>query len=194
MWNPATSSCETESAGNQLFHFVLNDCVALDNRIPPKGITGGDDLQTHPVGYVYPEASPGSGVLVNQDVTSYSIPVPPTAVTPITVTATLSDLQQGVRRLPGRPSRHARLPERLPAAHHGTAGKEPGACPPRSVECLRPLAAGRRHPPSLVPGEAGEGSAQARAGARTGPADDFGSHALDAAADDELCLPATIAP
>ncbi len=89
VWNPATSSCETENAGIDHFHFVLNDCVALDNRIPPKGFTGGGDLQTHPVGYVYPETSPGSGVLVNQDVTSYSIPVPPTAVTPITVTATL---------------------------------------------------------------------------------------------------------
>ena len=69
---------------------VLNDCVALDNQLTrPMGFTGGSDLQTHPVGYTYPETSPGSGVLVNQDVTTYTIPVPPTAVSPVTVTATL---------------------------------------------------------------------------------------------------------
>ena len=89
VWNAGSGECETTNGSRELFHFVLNDCVALDNRIPPKGFTGGGDLQTAPVGYVYPETAPGSDVLQHWDVTTYSIPVPPTAVTPITVTATL---------------------------------------------------------------------------------------------------------
>jgi hypothetical protein len=89
VWSPTTSSCETEDAGGELFHFVLNDCVALDNRIPPRGFTGAGDIQTAPVGYTYPETAPGSGVLAHWDGTTYAIPVPPTALTPITVTATL---------------------------------------------------------------------------------------------------------
>jgi hypothetical protein len=87
VWTAGT--CKTSDAGGELFHFVLNDCVALDNRIPPKGFTGGGDIQTAPVGYVYPETAPGSGVLANWDTTTYSISLPPGAVSPITVTATL---------------------------------------------------------------------------------------------------------
>jgi hypothetical protein len=72
-----------------MFHFVLNDCIALDNRIPPAGFTGGTDLQLRPVGYTYPETFPGSGVLVNHDVTGYTIPVPPGTAGPVSVSATL---------------------------------------------------------------------------------------------------------
>jgi hypothetical protein len=87
IWNPGTSTCETESAGKPHFHFVKNNCVALDNRIPPKGFTGGSSLETNPVGYSYPEVAPG--VLSHVDVTSYSIPVPMGVAAPVTVTATL---------------------------------------------------------------------------------------------------------
>ncbi|MEE4272289.1 MAG: hypothetical protein V2I67_11475, partial [Thermoanaerobaculales bacterium] len=59
-----TDQCDTENLdGDPLFHFVLNDCIALDNRIPPEGFTGGADIQTMPVSYTYPETSPGSGIL-----------------------------------------------------------------------------------------------------------------------------------
>jgi hypothetical protein len=87
VWNVGTGECETEAAGKDQFHFVLNNCVELDNRIPPKGFTGGADLETNPVGYTYPEITPG--VLSNTDVTTYTIPVPVNANMPITVTATL---------------------------------------------------------------------------------------------------------
>lgn len=86
IWNG--SECETEGGGgNELFHFALNNCVLKDNRIPPLGFTGGGNLEVRPVGYAYPQASPG--VLVNFDTTAYAIPVPVGAVSPITVTATL---------------------------------------------------------------------------------------------------------
>jgi len=85
-----TGTCDvTGGSGNPLFHFVLNDCVALDNRIPPLGFSGGDDFETRPVGYTYPETSPGSGVLVNYDLVPYSIPVPAGLTGEVTVTATL---------------------------------------------------------------------------------------------------------
>ncbi|MFN8641355.1 MAG: hypothetical protein U0802_06745 [Candidatus Binatia bacterium] len=87
VWNASTHACETDDGTRDLFHFVLNNCVALDNRIPPKGFTGGGDLEIHPVGYVYPEAAPG--VLSNTDVTTYTIPVPADVVAPVTITATL---------------------------------------------------------------------------------------------------------
>jgi hypothetical protein len=85
-----TGQCDTNTGvGNPLFHFVLNDCIALDNRIPPKGFTGGNDIETRPVHYIYPETSPGSGILVNHDDTSYTVPIPPSAAGDLTVEATL---------------------------------------------------------------------------------------------------------
>jgi hypothetical protein len=91
IWNlNGDGQCDAEDGvGRKLFHFARNDCIAHDNRIPPLGFTGGADPETRPVGYSYPETSPGSGVLVNYDVTPYTIPVPGDAVTPITVTASL---------------------------------------------------------------------------------------------------------
>ena len=91
IWNlNGTGECDIEDTeGNHLFHFVLNNCIVIDNRIPPLGFTGGTDLETRPVGYSYPETSPGSGILVNYDVTRYDIPVPVDAPDPITVEATL---------------------------------------------------------------------------------------------------------
>ncbi|MFN8542942.1 MAG: hypothetical protein U0807_01825 [Candidatus Binatia bacterium] len=87
VWNVGTSRCEVDGGGMDLFHFAKNDCVALDNRIPPQGFLGGADVETAPVGHVYPEASPGK--LANWDVTSYAIPIPGTAVSPLTIRATL---------------------------------------------------------------------------------------------------------
>jgi hypothetical protein len=91
IWNRlGNDTCDfVNGDGEEEFHFVLDDCIALDNRIPPLGFTGGADLEIRPVGYTYPETSPGSGVLVNYDDTSYSVPIPVDAQTPLTVRATL---------------------------------------------------------------------------------------------------------
>jgi hypothetical protein len=85
VWDAGTQTCVTEDGTGELFHFAKNDCVALDNRIPPIGFRG--DAETRPVGYVYPEAS--AGKLVNYDVTTYGIPVPPGTLSPIVITAKL---------------------------------------------------------------------------------------------------------
>ena len=89
VWDVGSGTCKTEDGGKPQFHFVLNNCYAIDNRLPPAGFTGGTHLETQPVGYTYPETSPGSGILVNYDVTSYSIPVPVGTPSPVSVTATL---------------------------------------------------------------------------------------------------------
>ncbi len=79
----------SDEKGDKIFHFVLNNCIAIDNRIPPLGFTGGNDPETEPVDYSYPETSPGSGVLVNFDTTPYQVPVPGLLVSPLTVTTRL---------------------------------------------------------------------------------------------------------
>ena len=91
IWNSlGNDSCDfVNDSGVAEFHFVLDDCIALDNRIPPLGFTGGADPETQPVGYSYPETSPGSGLLVNYDDTSYVAPIPADALSPLTVRATL---------------------------------------------------------------------------------------------------------
>ncbi len=90
IWNAGTQQCEHADAFDvEFFHFVLNDCIVSDNRIPPLGFAGTNDPETQPVGYTYPETSPGSGVLVNWDATRYQVPVPEDLVSPLTVTATL---------------------------------------------------------------------------------------------------------
>ncbi len=73
----------------KLFNMVLNNCIAKDNRIPPLGFTGGSAVDTQPVNYSYPETAPGSGKLVNFDVTTYTIAIPANAVRPIQVQANL---------------------------------------------------------------------------------------------------------
>ena len=91
IWNRnGTNECDTsDEMSNPLFHFVLNNCYASDNRIPPLGFTGGNDPETNPVAYTYPETFPGSGILVNYDDTHYQIPVPADAVLPINVESRL---------------------------------------------------------------------------------------------------------
>lgn len=90
IWNAGTQTCEIEdSLGRKQFHFVLNNCIAKDNRIPPLGFTGGTSLETRPVGHVYPAVGADPDRLVNFDVTSYVIPVPAGTSGQVTVTATL---------------------------------------------------------------------------------------------------------
>jgi hypothetical protein len=76
-----------------MFHFVLNDCIAKDNRIPPLGFkpaTGADpngyEVGPVPAG-IYPEAAPGT--LVNYDTVDYTLPVPVGTVGPLTASARL---------------------------------------------------------------------------------------------------------
>jgi hypothetical protein len=89
IWDPGTSSCRhTDAGGNKEFHFVLNNCVAKDNRIPPLGFTGGTNVEVRPVGYTYPTV-PGSTTLVNYDVTNYTAVLPAGAQPPFTVLASL---------------------------------------------------------------------------------------------------------
>ncbi|MCP3981253.1 MAG: hypothetical protein GY716_18285 [bacterium] len=91
VWNlNSTNECDTaDGVGDPIFHFVKNNCIKLDNRIPPLGFTGGSDLETQPVGYTYPETFSGSGILVNYDETDYTIFVPSGTKTPVTVHAYL---------------------------------------------------------------------------------------------------------
>jgi hypothetical protein len=91
IWNlNGTGECDVaDGGGDAIFHFVRNDCIRKDNRIPPEGFSGAGNLEIQPVGYTYPETSPGSGRLVNFDVTTYAVAVPETAVSPVVITATL---------------------------------------------------------------------------------------------------------
>ncbi len=73
----------------KLFHFVTNNCIAKDNRIPPLGFTGGTNIEMMPVGISYPTRPGMPGQLVNYDITSYNIPIPNGTPLPITVTSTL---------------------------------------------------------------------------------------------------------
>lgn len=89
VWNEATGVCETtDEQGREQFHFVLNDCIVKDNRIPPRGFDAKPDLETASVGYSYPLAADGR-TLEHHDLTEYTIPVPLGARTPIEVVATL---------------------------------------------------------------------------------------------------------
>ncbi len=87
-----TSQCVLQENITQrkLFNMVLNNCIAKDNRIPPLGFRGASNVETQPVNYSYPATAPGSGKVVNFDVTQYSIPIPKSAVRPIQVQVSLS--------------------------------------------------------------------------------------------------------
>jgi len=89
IWNTATQNCDiADGMGRKQFHFVLNNCIAKDNRIPPLGFTGGTNLEMRPVDYAYP-AAPGANRLVNFDETTYTIALPPGTTGAVNVTATL---------------------------------------------------------------------------------------------------------
>jgi hypothetical protein len=85
IWNElGTGECDIlDGAGNKMFHFVLNDCIKSDNRIPPKGFTPDDETEV--VAYTYPENPDLPGTLAHWDDTSYDIPVPADASAPILV-------------------------------------------------------------------------------------------------------------
>lgn len=96
IWNRnATGTCDAvDGLGREAFHFVLNDCVAKDNRIPPLGfqpatVADPNGYELRPVGATYAETSPGSGILVNYDEVDYVATIPPATPGPLTVTARL---------------------------------------------------------------------------------------------------------
>ena len=90
IWDAGSASCKhTDAGGAPQFHFILNDCIAKDNRIPPLGFTGGSNVEVKPVGYTYPN-EPGSATrLVNYDTTNYTVALPAGAQPPFTAIATL---------------------------------------------------------------------------------------------------------
>ncbi len=88
-WDAMGNTCVFEVAGNKQFHFALNNCILKDNRIPPLGFLGGNDIETKPVGIVYP-ARPGfPNQTVNFDETLYNFTIPMGTPLPLTITATL---------------------------------------------------------------------------------------------------------
>ncbi|MFA7487559.1 MAG: hypothetical protein WCY72_05665, partial [Lysobacteraceae bacterium] len=90
LWDESIGACRTtDGQGRGIFHFALNNCVAKDNRIPPLGFTGGNDPETASYAYSYPETKLGSGVSVNFDIASYTVPLPGDVVWPVTVEAKL---------------------------------------------------------------------------------------------------------
>ncbi len=90
IWNEQNNTCETEDGdGDKMFHFVLNNCIAKDNRIPPLGFTGAANPELAPVGMTYPADSDLIGAVVNYDVTDYQININQVAL-PITLTARLN--------------------------------------------------------------------------------------------------------
>lgn len=90
IWDSTTGHCRTQDdKGREIFHFVLNNCVAKDNRIPPLGFTGRNDPEVTSYAYSYPETAPGSGISVNHDTTSYAVPLPSGVAWPVTVDARL---------------------------------------------------------------------------------------------------------
>jgi hypothetical protein len=94
VWDAGSQACVFEEGGRRQFHFVLNNCVAKDNRIPPIGFratTVDDPLgeEAAPVAANYPETSPGSGVLVNVDRADYTFVLPASATPPFIASATL---------------------------------------------------------------------------------------------------------
>ena len=94
IWDAGTNTCVVEEGGRKKFHFVLNNCVAKDTRIPPLGfrLTAADDpegLEVPPVGASYAETTPGSGVLVNADVATYTFVIPAGTAGTVSASATL---------------------------------------------------------------------------------------------------------
>lgn len=96
IWTPGTpGECRIEEGGKKMFHFVLNNCIRKDNRIPPLGfrpktVADPNGDETRPVGYSYAETSAGSGTLVNYDVTDYNFVLPAGTARPIRIDARLN--------------------------------------------------------------------------------------------------------
>ncbi len=88
-WDATAMSCRTSDGGSERFHFALNNCIALDNRIPPLGFYGGNDPELQPVGASYPPVAGGSPHLVNYSDSNYALSIPIGTTLPLSVTATL---------------------------------------------------------------------------------------------------------
>ncbi|MEM7244916.1 MAG: hypothetical protein AAF533_06200 [Acidobacteriota bacterium] len=70
-----TGECDhLDPLGQKVFHFVRNNCITHDNRIPPLGFV--PDAETAPVGYTYPDNPMMPGTLANYDDTAISLPIP----------------------------------------------------------------------------------------------------------------------
>lgn len=89
IWNAANSTCETSQGGSMVFHFALNNCIAKDNRIPPLGFRGGNDIEIRPIAITYPIRPNHPQQLVNFDETTYDFAIPNGTPLPISITATL---------------------------------------------------------------------------------------------------------
>ena len=89
IWNSNNNTCENLDGGVRHFHFVQNDCIVKDTRIPPLGFRGGSDVEIKPTGIIYPTSPGDSSTLVNYDVTGYTFTIPGGVVYPLTVEATL---------------------------------------------------------------------------------------------------------
>lgn len=135
-----TGTCDDVDArtGGPMFHFVLNDCVISDDRIPPLGFVPGPE--TAPVGYAYPDNPAMPGTLANYDDTPYSIVVPASATGNVVVEARVLPVHvEGVRRVPARREpldlRSLRRGMRPHAARHA---QQPRGEDARPVDALRP--------------------------------------------------------
>ncbi len=90
IWDGSDGICRTaDGGGNAQFHFVLNDCIAKDNRIPPLGFSGGTDPEIRPMGIVYPPVGADGARLANYDDAAYTFSVPAATPLPLSVSATL---------------------------------------------------------------------------------------------------------
>lgn len=100
--DPATSALDADdpqlrkyearlgSGGQYSYHMVEQNEILFDSRIPPKGFrpgTNGTGTEMLPVGRDYPVQPDGS--LAHWDTAPYTLALPDTAVTPLTVRATL---------------------------------------------------------------------------------------------------------
>ena len=87
IWNAGEGECEvTDAMGDHMFHFVLNDCILNDTRIPPQGFEPQGDVELVPVDADYGDVN---GVLQHWDDAPYAIPVPGNVAGPVEVVATL---------------------------------------------------------------------------------------------------------
>ncbi len=88
IYNSTQHSCEISNNGKEVFHFVLNNCIAKDNRIPPLGFSGGNNVLIQPVGITYPTQGSNQN-LVNFDISHYQFIPNASLQMPLTITAKL---------------------------------------------------------------------------------------------------------
>jgi hypothetical protein len=87
IWDSGSGSCQiTDSDGNLQFHFVLNNCIAKDNRIPPLGFFGGSNLETMPVGQSFPVVG---ARMANYDNVPYNFSIPAATALPVQVSVSV---------------------------------------------------------------------------------------------------------